>query len=303
MEIYLEAFLDYLKVEKGLSSNSISAYGHDIKKYIEFLKNRKIVRIGDIQRKDIMDFFFSLRGKISPSSISRCLSSVKSFHKFLLRERITSSDPADLIETPKVGKKIPDVLTFEEVSNLLKAPSLRTPQGLRDRAILELMYASGMRVSEISGLRVADLNLDVGFVKCKGKGAKERIVPLGKAAEKFLRRYLDEVRPRLLRGRSSEFLFLAQGGRRLSRQSIWKMIKKMVVKARIRKKVTPHTLRHSFATHLLERGADLRSVQEMLGHSSITTTQIYTHINRMRLKEIHSRFHPRAHRNIEGVKQ
>jgi integrase/recombinase XerD len=191
-------------------------------------------------------------------------------------------------------KKIPSFLSFDEVNKLLKEPNLKNSQGIRDRAILELMYATGMRVSEVSYLKISDLNLDLGFIKCKGKGSKERIVPIGKVAQQFLHKYLDESRPKLLKKNISQYSFLAQGGRRLSRQSIWKMIKKTVLKAGIRKKVTPHTLRHSFATHLLERGADLRSVQEMLGHASIITTQIYTHINQSRLKEIHTKFHPRA---------
>jgi integrase/recombinase XerD len=177
---------------------------------------------------------------------------------------------------------------------MLKIPNLKEIRGLRDRAILELMYATGLRVSEASHLKVSDINLDLGFIKCKGKGSKERIVPLGKIAQEFLQKYFGQARPKLLGKNASQYLFLAQGARRLSRQSIWKMIKKVVAGADIKKEVTPHTLRHSFATHLLERGADLRSVQEMLGHSSIITTQIYTHINQTRLKEIHSRFHPRA---------
>jgi integrase/recombinase XerD len=211
-----------------------------------------------------------------------------------VREKITANDPANFLETPKVEKKIPSFLNLEEIQKILKVPNLKNCQGIRDRAILELMYATGLRVSEVSYLRNSDINLDLGFIKCKGKGSKERIVPLGKIAQHFLQRYIQESRPKLLGKGVNQYLFLAQGARRLSRQSIWKMIKKAVKIAAIRKKVTPHTLRHSFATHLLERGADLRSVQEMLGHSSIITTQIYTHINQTRLKEIHSKFHPRA---------
>jgi len=180
------------------------------------------------------------------------------------------------------------------VARILKSPNPKKTQGIRDRAILELMYATGLRVSELTKLKNSDVNLDVGFVRCKGKGSKERIVPLGKTAEHFLERYTSQARPKLLAKKVSIYLFLAQGGRPLSRQSIWKMIKKQVRKAGVRKKVSPHTLRHSFATHLLERGADLRSVQEMLGHSSITTTQIYTHVNETRLKKVHRQFHPRA---------
>jgi integrase/recombinase XerD len=294
MEAYKEAFFDYLRVEKGLSKNSLSSYSQDLEKYLAYCKEKNIENPEKITRKDIMDFLFYLRQEISPISILRLLSTLKSFHKFLLREKITTSDPTDLIESPKLEKKIPSVLDFEEVKRILKAPDLRDIHGIRDRAILELMYASGLRVSEAATLKVSDVNADVGFIKCKGKGSKERIVPLGRVALEFLQKYLAESRPALLHKRVSIMLFLAQGGRNLSRQSIWKMIKKAVKDARIKKRVSPHTLRHSFATHLLEGGADLRSVQEMLGHASIITTQVYTHINKVKLKEIHTRFHPRA---------
>lgn len=294
MESFIDAFLDYLRLERGLANNTIDAYNRDLRKYIDFLKKRGVTRPDKIERKDINDFLFQLRTKISPVSIARYLSSIKSFHRFLLREKISDYDPSELIDSPRLWKKIPDTLSFEEVSRLLKAPNTKYLHGIRDKAILELMYATGLRVSEVASLKVIDLNMEVGFLRCRGKGSKERIVPLGKTAAKFIEKYLSMVRPRLSKNKDIPFLFLAQGGRRLSRQSIWKMIKKMVVKAKIKKNVTPHTLRHSFATHLLERGADLRSVQEMLGHANITTTQIYTHINQIRLKEIHSLYHPRA---------
>ncbi len=294
MQVYLEAFLDYLRVERGLSSNSIQAYSNDLKKYLQFLATRKIKDIREVKRDDIVDFLFFLRENASISSIARILSSIRNFHRFLYREKIIPYDPSQLIETPKLDKKIPQVLTLEEVERLLKAPNLKKPQGVRDRAILELMYATGLRVSEVASLKMRDVNLEVGFLRCQGKGAKERIVPLGNIAKKFLEKYIKEVRQKFLKKRMSDNVFLSQGGRNLTRQYIWKMIKQMIKKAKIKKPVSPHTLRHSFATHLLERGADLRSVQEMLGHSNITTTQIYTHINKLRLKEIHLRFHPRA---------
>ena len=294
MDIYLDAYLDYLKVEKGLSVNSVNSYRQDLFKYLSFLETRGITNPNRIERRDINDFLFSLRGKLSVTSIARVLSSVKSFHRFLMREKIVLHDPSNLIDSPKLGKKIPDVLSFEEVTRLLKAPNYHRAGGIRDKAILELMYATGLRVSEVANLKVSDLNLEIGFLRCKGKASKERIVPLGRMAVKFLKRYLEEARPKLLGRNVSSNVFLAQGGRGLSRQSVWKMIKRMVKKAGIRKKVSPHTLRHSFATHLLERGASLRSVQELLGHTSITTTQIYTHINKAHLKEIHSLYHPRA---------
>ncbi len=294
MDIYLDAYLDYLKVEKGLSVNSVNSYRQDLSKYLSFLETRGITNPNRIERRDINDFLYSLREKLSVTSIARVLSSVKSFHRFLMREKVVLHDPSNLIDSPKLGKKIPDVLSFEEVTRLLKAPNSHRVGGIRDKAILELMYATGLRVSEVANLKVSDLNLEIGFLRCKGKASKERIVPLGRMAVKFLKRYLEEARPKLLGRNTSSNVFLAQGGRSLSRQSVWKMIKRMVKKAGIRKKVSPHTLRHSFATHLLERGASLRSVQELLGHTSITTTQIYTHINKAHLKEIHNLYHPRA---------
>ena len=294
MDTYREAFFDYLKVEKGLSKNTLCAYAHDLNKYLDYLSREGIDAPAGITRKDINDFLFSLRGSSAPVSISRILSTIKGFHKFLVREKITGFDPAVLIESPRTGRKIPEFLTLEEVFRVLKAPDLEKRHGIRDRAILEIMYATGLRVSEVSWLKVSDVNLEIGFLKCKGKGSKERIVPLGKAAQNFLRKYLNEARPSFLAGKVSLYLFVGQGGRRLSRQSIWKAIKKAVKTAGITKRVSPHTLRHSFATHLLEGGADLRSVQEMLGHSSINTTQIYTHINQKRLKDTHRQFHPRA---------
>jgi len=293
MEVYRETFIDYLKVEKGLSANSICAYSADLKKYLDYLGSKEIA-LNKVTRKNITDFLFLLRKNMSPVSISRVLSTVRSFHKFLLREKVAVLDPSDLIGVPKVDKNIPVFLTLGEVNNLLKAPNLKKPQGIRDRAILELMYAAGLRVSELVNLKNSDINFDVGFIKCKGKGSKERVVPLGGAAGHFLQRYFNEVRAKLLRKKVCTYFFLIQGGRKISRQSVWKIIKKMVRKSGIKKKISPHTLRHSFATHLLEGGADLRSVQEMLGHASIITTQIYTHVNQTRLKKIHSQFHPRA---------
>ena len=294
MEVFFETFNDYLKVEKGLSSNTLDAYSRDLRKYEYYLKSLGINDPKKVVRKNITDFLFYLRKDISPVSIARYLSTLKSFHKFLLREKITSIDPSDLIETPKLEQKIPVYLTLIEVSKVLKVSNLKRPQGIRDRAIIELMYATGLRVSELVMIKLFDINLEIGFIKCKGKGSKERIVPLGKAAIHFVDKYINQARNKLLGKKVSTYVFIAQGGRRLSRQSVWKMIKKSVRFAGIKKKVSPHTLRHSFATHLLEGGADLRSVQEMLGHASITTTQIYTHVNETRLRNIHKEFHPRA---------
>jgi len=292
--LYIESFTDYLRIEKGLAQNTISAYKEDLKKYTRYLKAKNIDTPGKITRKHITDFLFRLRKDSSTVSISRLLSTVKGFHRFLLREKIVNFDPSHLIDAPKLDKKIPNFLSLPEITKILKVANLKKMHGIRDRAILELMYATGLRVSELSGIKRSDVNLDIGFIKCKGKGSKERIVPLGKIAQRFLEKYLLEVYPKLAASNDCPYLFLAQGGRKLSRQSIWKMIKKTVRKAGIKKQVSPHTLRHSFATHLLEGGADLRSVQAMLGHASISTTQIYTHVNQTRLKKIHKQFHPRA---------
>lgn len=294
MDPYLEIFIDYLRVEKGLAKNSLEAYTRDIRRYFVFLQKQGITNPVKITRTHISDFLFSMRQELSVISIARMLSTIKSFHTFLVRERVAAHDPADLIETPKTEKRIPSYLTSEEVNRFLKAPNLHSPQGLRDKAIIELMYASGLRISEAAGIQSQDLNLEINFVKCKGKGSKERIIPFGRTAAHFLERYMVEARPALAKGKQVSQVFLAQGGRPLTRQSIWKAIKIFLKGAGIRKHASPHTLRHSFATHLLEHGADLRSVQEMLGHASITTTQIYTHINQSRLKSIHSKFHPRA---------
>jgi len=294
MDCYKEAFLDYLKVEKGLAKNSLEAYNRDLERYSSYLKEKNITVPGAVTQQCVVDFLFLLRKSISASSVARVLSTVKSFHRFLLREKIAQIDPTGLIETLRVEKKIPSFLTCDEVTKILSIPDMRDVHGVRDKAILEVMYATGMRVSEVSSLKLEDLNLEVGFLKCKGKGSKERIVPLGRTAAQYLEKYITCARQVLMGKKACPCIFTAQGGRGLTRQSIWKMIKKSVNDARIKKRVSPHTLRHSFATHLLEHGADLRSVQEMLGHASITTTQIYTHINQTRLKAIHDQFHPRA---------
>jgi integrase/recombinase XerD len=230
---------------------------------------------------------------LAANSVARRLAAIKSFYRFLVRERILKADPSSLIDSPKLWKKIPDALSINEVAALLEEPNIRQQQGIRDRAILEALYATGMRVSEAVNLKKDNVNLEVGFLRCIGKGNKERVIPLGKKAITSLERYLTIARPQLLKGKTSEYLFLNRFGKRISRQSLWKIIKRYARQAGIKKPIWPHILRHSFATHLLERGADLRSVQEMLGHSNISTTQIYTHINKDRLKTIHKMFHPR----------
>ncbi|MBI5143877.1 MAG: tyrosine recombinase XerD, partial [Candidatus Omnitrophica bacterium] len=227
------------------------------------------------------------------NSISRALAAIKVFYRFLVQERLAKDDVAGILESPRLIRPLPNVLGANEVDRLLAAPDVRDWMGIRDKAALELIYATGMRVSEIVELSTDGLNLDVGFIKCKGKGSKERMVPIGKVARNSISKYIEKVRPRLLKQRQDAHLFLTRLGKKVSRQSFWKMIKRYAKKARIKKDIAPHTLRHSFATHLLERGADLRVVQEMLGHVDISTTQIYTHINKERLKAIHKQFHPR----------
>lgn len=295
MRQFIEGFLNYLSVERSLSKNTIISYRRDLEKYIAYLENARVSSLSAASRKDISDFMFSLKDKgLSPNSIARNLVAIKVFYRFLVRERILPIDPSGLLDSPKLWKKIPDALTIEEVNGLLKSVNLVTIQGIRDNAILELMYATGVRVSEAVNLKIQDVNLDVGFLRCIGKGSKERIVPLGKEAIGALKAYLEKSRPKLLKNRPGDsILFVSRLGKRISRQSFWKLIKSYTRKAGITKDVRPHTLRHSFATHLLERGADLRSVQEMLGHADISTTQIYTHIDKNRLKLIHKTYHPR----------
>jgi integrase/recombinase XerD len=294
MKELITTFLDYLSVERGLSSNTIVSYRKDLEFYIDFLTRRHIDNLSKITKNDITNFMLAQKDKgISTNSVVRRLAAIRMFHRFLAREKILKNDPSDLIDSPKLWKKIPDTLSLNEVNALLAQPDIRNKQGLRDKAILETFYATGMRVSEAVNLKVDSVNLDIGFLRCIGKGNKERVIPLGTKAISSIKKYLEASRPHLLKKKESEFLFLNRFGKKISRQSLWKIIKKYANQARIKKPISPHTLRHSFATHLLERGADLRSVQEMLGHSNISTTQIYTHINKERLKTIHRMFHPR----------
>ena len=295
MDKFAEMFLDYLSVERGLAKNTIVSYRSDLEAYLKFLKAVAKKTVADASRDDIRDFMLYEKDKgLSVNSIARSLAALRMFHRFLSREKLIKTDVSSYIDTPRLWKKIPDVLNFDEAERLIEAPDLNTAQGIRDRAILELMYATGMRVSEVSDVRAADVNLEVGFVRCVGKGRKERLIPLGKKAMAAIARYMEKVRPQQLKGHETGELFLNRSGKKISRISLWKLIRIYARKARIKKKIRPHILRHSFATHLLERGADLRSVQEMLGHANISTTQIYTHISQDRLKSIHKMFHPRG---------
>ena len=289
----LKLFLDHLSIERGLSLNTLSGYRRDLEKFFRYLAKRNI-SFEKTGKETIRSFMMAEKeGGLSARSISRNLAALRTFHRFLVREGVLKEDPTALLESPKLWRKLPEVLSVAEVDRLLAVSSGRHWMALRDRALLESLYATGLRVSEAASLKLSDLHLDVGFVHCLGKGGKERIVPLGKEAIRSIKRYLERGRPRLLRGKEKDFLFLSRLGKRLSRQSLWKIIQKSAREARLKKRITPHTLRHSFATHMLERGADLRVIQEMLGHSDISTTQLYTHVDRGRLKAIHEKYHPR----------
>ena len=294
MNELIEQFLNYISVEKGMANNTLSAYKRDLSRFADYLKSKKIDSIDKVSRQMINSFMMAEKERgLASNSISRELACIKSFFKFLLKENIVKEDAATIIESPKLWKKLPYTLSVAEVETLLDAPNVKDFMEMRDKASLELMYATGMRVSELVNLKMDDINLGVGFAKCFGKGSKERIVPFGKKAKESLERYLEKSRPNFLKKHISNFLFLTRLGKPMSRQTFWKIIKRYVKIAKIKKKVTPHSLRHSFATHILERGADLRIVQEMLGHADISTTQIYTHVSKDRLKSIHQKFHPR----------
>lgn len=290
----IKNFIYFLEAERGVSGNTVKSYTSDLNKFMEFLSRGK-KDLALVRREDIVSFLMYLKDlKLNSSSIARNLAAIKTFWKFLVAEQIVKENVAAIVESPKTWKTIPDVLTKEEVEKLLEAPKGRKLKDLRDKAILEIMYASGLRVSEVSDLKEADVNVAFGFVKCYGKGGKERIVPFGRAAGEAITKYL-EIRRRVpASGKADEHLFLSRLGKKLSRQSLWKMIQKYALVSGIKKHITPHTMRHSFATHLLEGGADLRGVQEMLGHSDISTTQIYTHISSEKLKKVHEVFHPRG---------
>ena len=294
MDQLIDEFLNYLSVERGLSNNTIISYKRDLRKFFNYLKAARVSSMEKVSRQTISSFMLDEKDKgLSANSISRGLACLKSFFKFLLMENKIKDNITGVIESPKLWKRLPDVLRLDEVEAILNAPNVRDVAGARDRAAIELMYATGMRVSELVNLKMDDLHIEVGFAKCYGKGGKERIVPFGKKARESILRYLEKSRPRLLKKKVSNALFLTRLGKAMSRQTFWKIIKKYTKEARIKKDVTPHSLRHSFATHILERGADLRIVQEMLGHADISTTQIYTHVNKDRLKSIHKKFHPR----------
>ncbi len=291
----LESFLAWLELERGLSSNTLMAYSRDLVQCVEFLAKEGVEDWTQVASANVAAWMASLsRMDFARSSQARKLSALRMFAKHLVRENIRKDDVTELLGAPKLSRKLPDVLTREEVERLLNAPSTATPYGLRDRAILELFYSSGLRVSELCGILLQSINLDEGYVRVFGKGSKERVAPIGSAAVKAVRDYISGGRPRFVKDKTGSELFLSQQGRAISRKMVWVMIKEHARRVGIKKPIKPHLLRHSFATHLLEGGADLRAIQEMLGHADISTTQIYTSVQSQRLADEHALYHPRA---------
>jgi len=299
MDTTIHVFLSYLRVEKGLAQNTILAYGRDLKRFAKFLHAREKRRVEEVTREDVVDFLSWLyREKLDSRSVARYLVSVRNFYKYAMMEELVRLDPTENLESPKIRQSLPTYLRVDEVDRLLEAPSATTPVGLRDRAMLEVFYSTGLRVSEVLNLRISDVDTRIGCVRCIGKGDKERLVPIGRKAIAAVEAYLASSRPHFAKPSSppphNQILFLTRNGKRLGRVRIWKILHDYGTKLGLRGRLTPHKLRHSFATHLLERGADLRSVQLMLGHADISTTQIYTHVVEERLKQVYKAHHPRA---------
>jgi integrase/recombinase XerD len=289
-----QEYLDHLRVERGLAENTLVAYGRDLARLRAHAEERGR-DLTQLRQSDLVDFIGRLRGEgLSARSTARAVHAIRGLYRFAVREGRLESDPMENLKAPRAFTALPRFLTPAQVDALLAAPDVATPLGLRDRAILEVLYATGLRVSELIGLRAGDLDLETGIVTCLGKGRKERIVPLGSVACDWVRRYLADVRPGLARRRPQAQVFLSNRGGRLSRMGLWGLVRRHAVTAGVERILTPHVLRHSFASHLLERGADLRSLQAMLGHADISTTQIYTHITRERLRRVYDQFHPRA---------
>lgn len=296
MNDYLNQYINFLRFEKNLSDNSIYAYKTDLERYLAYLQAQNISRPEQIQSRHIHRLIQVLSELgLAPSSLARNLSSIRSFHRFLLTEGLVKSDPTEHIEGPKTRRHLPSVLSFDEIEKIMAEIDVRAPLGLRDRAMFELLYACGLRISELLSLPVREIYFKEGFLRVFGKGSKERLVPAADRALQWVRNYLDRGRPALDKYRNSEgVIFLNVRGNPLSRMGFWKILRGYAQKSGIRKEIHPHTFRHSFATHLLEGGADLRAVQEMLGHADISTTQIYTHLDRTYLKQVYQEFHPRA---------
>jgi len=295
MNHYLDHYINYLAVERGLARNTLDAYSRDLVRYLDYLDKHAIASLDEVSPTTVLRFLSYLnKSGLSARSRARSLAALRTFHRFLVREKITPNNPTDQVLSPKSLSALPHTLSPLDVDNLLASPKGDTPLACRDRAMLEILYATGLRVSELVSLTLDDLQMDVGYLTAFGKRSKQRIVPLGEAAVAALREYLQHGRPGLDKERGSRYLFLNRSGEGLTRQGFWKIIKRRALEAGIRQNIMPHTLRHSFATHLLENGADLRSVQAMLGHADISTTQIYTHVTRERLRKIHAQHHPRG---------
>ena len=296
----LQRYLQFVKVEKGLAENSTISYKNDLERYLLFLKREcRLTDLGGVTLHHIEQFLDELAElELSPGTIARNISSIRSFHEFAVVENFAEANPAELVDLPKKAGKLPEVLSADEVMRIIDEADRTEDAGIRDAAILETLYATGMRVSELTGLQLDNLYFEIGFIRVIGKGNKERLVPVGQMAQTAIEHYIESVRERFVnpkkRSKTENKLFLNQRGGPLSRMSIWNIVNKYAQKAEIEKNVYPHIFRHSFATHLLEGGADLRAVQEMLGHSSIITTEIYTHVDRSLLHQVHKEFHPRA---------
>jgi integrase/recombinase XerD len=292
MDDLLDQFMNYLRVERGLANNTVEAYSRDLIRFSQFLIDQKISPLGVSQ--DQITQYLNMLGKIlSTRSVARSISAIKTFFRFLVSEGKMEINPARLLETPRISLRLPGVLSRREVEQILAQPDVDSPRGQRDMTMLESLYATGLRVSELVGLKISNINLEAGYIRTLGKGSKERFIPMGEKAMEAIRDYLASGRLQLTKGKNSPYLFLNSSGGPMSRQGFWKIIKKYGRQSGIKKKITPHSIRHSFATHLLEGGADLRSVQVMLGHADISTTQIYTHVTRERLKKVHEKYHPR----------
>lgn len=293
MDNLADQFINYIKVERGLADNTVEAYSRDITLFFQFLKDRKFSPL-DVSRNQLAEYMSLLGRKNSLRSVRRKISAIKTFFRFLVSEDKITKNPARLLETPRLSVKLPGALSQREMKLLLSQPDVTNPRGQRDWAMLEILYATGLRVSELVGLKMVNINLETGYVRVIGKGSKERIVPMGEKAIEALRDYMTTGRFQFIKKNTNPpFLFLTSRGRQITRQGFWKVIKKYGKEAAIKKEITPHSIRHSFATHLLEGGADLRSVQTMLGHADIATTQIYTHVTREWLKKVHAKYHPR----------
>jgi len=291
---HIAAFLNYAQVERGLAANTIAAYRRDLQKFAVFCEPRRLAA-SSVERKHVVDFLGKLYQQgLDSRSVARQLVTLRNFFRFLAQENVVRHDPVEHIESPRVWKRLPKFLTLEEVEKLLATAETTTPLGLRDRAMLEVLYATGLRVSELVKLKVADLQLDAGIVRCLGKGNKERVVPLGRKSIASLEDYLRRGRPALTKRRTTPYLFVSRRGGAMTRQNFWMLLRQRARAAGVRAHLSPHTLRHSFATHLLERGADLRAVQMLLGHADISTTQIYTHVAQERLRQVYRTHHPRA---------